>query len=43
MPSILASLGKRLFVGGVTIRVEHLGLRAIARDAFPLQIGDVLG
>src|ERR1700682_5514464 len=43
MPVILASLGGGMFVGGIGMRIEHRGPRAVAGDPFALQIGDVLG
>ena len=40
---VLTSLGKRALVRHIGLRVEQTGVGAIARDAIPLQISDMLG
>ena len=44
MAVILAPLGESALVSASSDRgIEHPGVRAVAGDAFALQIGDVLG
>ena len=43
MPVVLAAFGKGTFIRRIRSRIEHPGVRAVARNALTLQIGDVLG
>ena len=43
MAVVLAAFGKGAFIRRIRPRVEHPGVRTVARHALALQIGDMLG